>query len=66
MRDFKSETFEEAKKLLEQTGFLVQNIEIRQTTDNFASAEDAGINFVRNKIYAIAEKEVINEYSSRR
>lgn len=89
-------TVDEARRLLEQTGFPVQNIEVRQTTDNFASAEDAvnsimnraphrnflrdvpkkqhpeignelitelkkieteeGIHFVRNKIYAIAEK----------
>ncbi|MFZ3058799.1 MAG: methyltransferase domain-containing protein [Candidatus Methanoperedens sp.] len=89
-------TVYEVRKLLELTGFLVQNIEVRQTIDNFASAKDAvnsimnraphrnflrdvpkkqhpkirneliselkkieteeGINFVRNKIYAIAEK----------
>lgn len=89
-------TVDEVRKLLELTGFLVQNIEVRQTTDNFASAKDAvnsimnraphrnflrdipkkqhpkirneliselkkietgkGIHFVRNKIYAIAEK----------
>ncbi len=89
-------TVDEARELLEQTGFLVQNIEVRQIKDNFASAEDAvnsimnrakhrnflrdvpqkqhpkirnelitelkkieteeGISFVRNKIYAIAEK----------
>lgn len=89
-------TVDEAKRLLETSGFLVQNIEVRQTTDNFVSAEDAvnsimkraphrnflkdvpskqhpeirneliselkkietekGIDFVRNKIYAIARK----------
>lgn len=89
-------TVDEAKRLLEKSGFLVQNIEVRQTIDNFASPEDAvhsimnraphrnflrdvpskqhseirieliselkkietdnGINFVRNKIYAIARK----------